>query len=291
MKRLIALIILFSIRNNNEVSFHFAVDDREIVQGIPLERNAWHAGDGNGKGNREGIAIEICYSKSGGDRWLAAINNAARFIAQLLKERNWGIDKVTKHQDYNGKNCPHRILDELGWENFIKMVNEQLNPKPADKPKTKITSSNLYIKVGDIVRVNEGAADYTGTKVVSYIYDNKYRVDSLKGNRAVLDEKGICTAFNVKDLTIVNSLKTTATTQATNPTTAVITGNTVSNHFPKYNGNTTSIVTALNTIGATSSFSYRGKIAKVNGIKDYVGTAKQNITMLNLLKRGKLIKP
>ena len=34
------------IRNDNEVSFHFAVDDKEVVQGIPLDRNAWHAGDG-----------------------------------------------------------------------------------------------------------------------------------------------------------------------------------------------------------------------------------------------------
>lgn len=30
--------------NNNQVSFHFAVDDKEVVQGIPTNRNAWHAG-------------------------------------------------------------------------------------------------------------------------------------------------------------------------------------------------------------------------------------------------------
>ena len=53
--------------NDKQVSFHIAVDDQEAVQGIPFDRNAWHAGDGaNGTGNRYGIAIEICYSKSGG---------------------------------------------------------------------------------------------------------------------------------------------------------------------------------------------------------------------------------
>ena len=46
--------IAYMHSNNNEVSFHFAVDDREAVQGIELDRNAWHAGDGNGKGNRKG---------------------------------------------------------------------------------------------------------------------------------------------------------------------------------------------------------------------------------------------
>jgi N-acetylmuramoyl-L-alanine amidase len=34
------------IRNDNKVSFHYAIDDIEIVQGIPENRNAWHAGDG-----------------------------------------------------------------------------------------------------------------------------------------------------------------------------------------------------------------------------------------------------
>ena len=66
---------------------------------------------------------------------------------------------------------------------------------------------------------------------------------------------------------------------------------TTNKYFKKYTGTTASIVTALNSIGATSSFAYRCKIAKANGIKAYVGTAKQNTTMLNLLKNGKLIKP
>lgn len=125
--------VSYMIGNNKEVSFHFAVDDKEIVQGIPLDRNAWHAGDGNGKGNREGIAIEICYSKSGGEKWLKAVDNTAQFIAELLKERNWGIDKVTKHADYSGKHCPHRILDEYGWDNFLNLVSGYLNGKAVNE--------------------------------------------------------------------------------------------------------------------------------------------------------------
>lgn len=125
--------VSYMIRNNEKVSFHFAVDDKEIVQGIPLNRNAYHAGDGSGKGNREGIAIEICYSKSGGDRFIKAEQNAAKFIAQLLKERGWGIDKVTKHQDYSGKYCPHRTLD-MGWERFLNMVRTELGQSTVDVP-------------------------------------------------------------------------------------------------------------------------------------------------------------
>ena len=62
-------------------------------------------------------------------------------------------------------------------------------------------------------------------------------------------------------------------------------------YFKKYVGKTTSIVDALIAIKEPYSFLYRRKIASANNIKLYVGTAKQNTTMLNLLKRGLLIKP
>lgn len=119
--------VSYMLGNNNEVSYHYAVDDKEIVQGIPENRTTWNAGDGGkGKGNREGISIEICYSKSGGDRFIQAEKNAVELIVKILKERSWGIDKVTKHQDYSGKYCPHRTLD-IGWQRFLDMVKERLD--------------------------------------------------------------------------------------------------------------------------------------------------------------------
>lgn len=123
--------------NTRQVSFHYAVDDCKIIKALPTNRNAWHSGDGNGKGNREGIAIEICYSRSGGERFLAAQRNAAALCADLLKEYGWGIDKITKHQDYSGKKCPHRTL-EYGWDNFLKLVAAAMNNAPAQQ-KTSVT--------------------------------------------------------------------------------------------------------------------------------------------------------
>ena len=121
--------VSYMISNDQEVSFHYAVDDKEVVQGIPENRNAWHCGDGaNGKGNREGIAIEICYSKSGGSRFTQAEKNAVDLIAEILKRYGWGVDAVTKHQDYNGKYCPHRTLDQ-GWDRFIKMIEAKMSSK------------------------------------------------------------------------------------------------------------------------------------------------------------------
>ena len=119
--------VAYMIRNDNQVSFHYAIDDKEIVQGIPENRNAWHAGDGgNGLGNRKGLSIEICYSLSGGKRFEEAEKLAAKFIAFKLKEKGWGIDKVKKHQDFSGKYCPHRTLD-MGWQRFLDMVQKELS--------------------------------------------------------------------------------------------------------------------------------------------------------------------
>lgn len=113
-------------KNSAATSFHFVVDDIDVIQLLPLERNAWHSGDGiNGAGNRKGIAIEICYSKSGGDRFLKAEENAAKLSAELLEKFGWDVSHIKKHQDFSGKYCPHRTLD-LGWERFLKMVENYM---------------------------------------------------------------------------------------------------------------------------------------------------------------------
>lgn len=149
--------VAYMIRNNDTTSFHYAVDDKEIVQGIPENRNAWHAGDGgSGKGNRKGIAIEICYSKSGGDRFIQAEKNAAQFIAQKLKEKGWGIDEVKKHQDFMNKYCPHRTLD-MGWERFLNMIRTELgqaqveiNNSSSENKNTNVFNDGLVNCIYDV---------------------------------------------------------------------------------------------------------------------------------------------
>ena len=177
--------VKYMISNNNQVSFHFAVDDKEIVQGLPLDRNAWACGDGaNGKGNRKGIQIEICYSKSGGARFENAEKNAAKFIAQLLKERGWGVDKVKKHQDFSNKYCPHRTLDK-GWASFVNMIKDYLNE--LNKPVQSTQSSS--ISVGDKVKVKTTATHYaTGQSMASFVKGSTYEVTRIDGNKLLLSD-------------------------------------------------------------------------------------------------------
>lgn len=118
--------IAYMVKNDNSTSYHIAVDDVEAIQAIPFNRNSWNAGDGsNGRGNRKGIAIEICYSKSGGPKFDKAEINAAKVTAQILKQYNWSIDRVMRHKDFSGKNCPHRTMAN-GWQRFLNMVQVEL---------------------------------------------------------------------------------------------------------------------------------------------------------------------
>jgi GH25 family lysozyme M1 (1,4-beta-N-acetylmuramidase) len=50
------------------------------------------------------------------------------------------------------------------------------------------------------------------------------------------------------------------------------------------------LIDSLNKIGVDSSYKFRKKIAKANGISDYAGTAEQNTKMLELLNDGKLLE-
>lgn len=125
--------VAYMRRNNLQTSFHVAIDDNHVVYGVPLNRNAWHAGDGNGTGNRKSIGVEICYSKSGGKRFDEAEKNAAKWIAKELKSRGWSIDRVKRHKDWSGKNCPKRTMSR-GWQRFLDMVKSEMRGTVSAKP-------------------------------------------------------------------------------------------------------------------------------------------------------------
>ena len=113
-------------RNYDYTSFHYAVDDRQAVQGLPDDIGAFDTS--NRSFSAAGLSVEICYSLSGGSRFTAAEQNAAEFIAQKLKEQGYPCDRnhVRTHQEATGKYCPHRTMD-LGFDRFMTMIRLELS--------------------------------------------------------------------------------------------------------------------------------------------------------------------
>ena len=61
-------------------------------------------------------------------------------------------------------------------------------------------------------------------------------------------------------------------------------------YYPAYTGKSNSISTAMSEMGIDGSRDHRNKVAAANGIAGYSGSYTQNVTMLTLLKQGKLVK-
>lgn len=185
--------VTYMLGNSDSTSYHYAVDDICAVQAIPENRTAWHAGDGTGAGNMYGIAIEICYSKSGGERFLKAEDNAAELIAGILNRYGWGIDKVTKHQDYSGKYCPHRTLD-MGWERFLNKVKncmEELTVTQYEELKALLSGlSNRISKIENKMIYNyidKNMPDWA-RPTIQKLVDKKILVGDEKGDLGLTDE-------------------------------------------------------------------------------------------------------
>ena len=188
------------MKRNNYNSYHFAVDDIEARQGLPLDRNNFSCGDGaNGTGNRKSIAIEICYSKSGGARYVQAEENCVQLVATLLKKYGFGVDRVKKHQDWSGKYCPHRILAENRWESFKDRIRVAMNggePSPTPTPDPGPAGA---FKKGDRVRINTaGHFPYyiaDDVKKIYGIYQVREDLNAGGENRFAWKDNGIPEKF------------------------------------------------------------------------------------------------
>lgn len=138
--------------NNNEVSFHVAIDEKEAVQGLPFNRNGWHAGDGgNGYGNRNTVGIEMCrnYDRNRNttnlndplsSQFKKTFDNTVKVVAQLCVDLGIVASKsnIKQHKDWSGKHCPSKILNDKTWDQLVNGIIAEYNRlkgKPASKAK------------------------------------------------------------------------------------------------------------------------------------------------------------
>lgn len=136
--------------NERQASFHIVVDEREAIECIPLNENAWHAGDGSGSasGNRTSIGIEICESGN----YAKTIDNAVTLVAQMLMERGWGVDRLRRHWDWSRKICPRLMYDGgtwSGWYAFKAAVHGRLNELKEDA-EVKLDKATIKVNGKDV---------------------------------------------------------------------------------------------------------------------------------------------
>lgn len=119
---------------SSQSSWHYTVDDKAIVQHLPDNETAYHAGDGaNGQGNTTSISIEICVNADGD--FIKAKENAASLV-RLLKSEHSSIKNIYQHNHWNGKDCPYTIRHSGQWDVFVAMTNTGVvvTPETPEKP-------------------------------------------------------------------------------------------------------------------------------------------------------------
>ncbi len=241
--------------NPRLASWHYQVDDKQIIQSFEDGVKCWHATDGNGPGNSTSISIEICINSDGD--YAKAVHNAAKLTKYLMNKHGLGIDKVKQHRDWYAKDCPAQLragYKGITWSDFLRMVQGEKvsvkpsKPTPSAKPKPTTSGS-----------------------IVDYL--NSIGADSSFANRAKLAaQHGIrgYTGTAAQNLDLLAKIKKGAKPAQAKP--------------KKGDQKTTSIVDYLKSIGENSSFANRKKLAAKYGIKNYTGTAAQNTQLLKKMR-------
>lgn len=108
------------------VSWHYTVDDHEIYHHLPDNETAYHAGDQMEKngGNMNGVGIEMCVNEDG--NYEQTLINTEKLCARLLLAYDLDPDKaLKKHQDFSGKVCPAKLINDGRWDEFCAAVKQK----------------------------------------------------------------------------------------------------------------------------------------------------------------------
>src|SRR5690606_32325227 len=117
--------------NSRAASWHYTVDDKEIVQSFDDNKQCWHAG--NRYYNENSIGIEICVNEDGDFK--KAVDNAVKLTKYLMSKYNIPTSNVIQHNTASGKNCPANLRNGkkgITWTDFKQMLSAN---KTEAKPK------------------------------------------------------------------------------------------------------------------------------------------------------------
>lgn len=122
-----------------QASAHYFVDETSIWQSVRDSDTAWHCGGGlqGSKGgtfyrkctNANSIGIEMCCKRRADGTWYfedTTVKNTIDLVKYLMEKHNIPIERVIRHYDVTGKNCPAPYVDEVAWGDFKKRITNKV---------------------------------------------------------------------------------------------------------------------------------------------------------------------
>src|SRR5699024_3965987 len=121
-------------------SWHYTVDDKEVVKSFEDTAQCWHAGDA--KYNRESIGIEICVNSDGDFK--KAVDNAVELTRYLMRKYGIPASNVIQHNQASGKDCPRYLRSGakgITWEAFKSALSSGKSTSVKTSAPTKTKAS------------------------------------------------------------------------------------------------------------------------------------------------------
>ena len=136
---------------DKDVSSHYIIDEKNLIQCVSVENVAWHCYTGDVKNpicrNSNSIGVDIIATKINKNSCSASDNDwyltdecwerGAKLIAELCLRHKIPLDNVVRHYDVTGKLCPRQFCTEIinkktgntgnkDWELFKKDVQKYI---------------------------------------------------------------------------------------------------------------------------------------------------------------------
>lgn len=135
--------------NSRVASWHYQVDDREVIQSFSDDYICWHAG--TAFYNQNGIGIELCVNSDGD--FNKTLQNGAALIKHLMKKHNIPSSRVVTHQASSGKLCPRFLLTGtkgVTWNQFKSMIASSSSTATPSAPRTYLIKGDTGAKVREM---------------------------------------------------------------------------------------------------------------------------------------------
>lgn len=173
---------------SESVAWHFTIDDKEIIQHLPLNEGAWHAG--NTACNQSRWGMELCINSDGNfNKTMANAAKLVQFLWEYAPETN---GKIGQHWDCSSKNCP-ASLRAGRWEEFLGLINAQIVRPPDPNAEMFILDGNAFWIVntvtenGDDVRMLDFFREMGGVPRLGYPVGGM-RLKMIGGKRVYTQE-------------------------------------------------------------------------------------------------------
>lgn len=158
-------------------SWHFTVDDKEIIQAQSCNYKCFHAGTSRGNNTSIGIEIAMFNDK---ERQRKAYMNAIELVKILMKNYNFTDNKIKQHYDWSKKDCPTWLRSgKFGytWTWFISQIKEPLS----FSDKEEDDGSFLVKVLVDELNIRSGPS--TDYRIVGAVHkDEVYTIIRTNGN-------------------------------------------------------------------------------------------------------------